>query len=354
MKDFIAQPAIIQKWNRLQRRSRKRWLVNGIMPYPSVIGMSGHPKTGKTFCAFGFAAHIASGTAYRGREVTKGPVVYVMAEGGEAAQDRKEAIRIDMFGGEDVDLPIYLITTPVDIINDHQALIQIIGQELGDVMPVAVFVDTLNATLFGSENNDEDMSGYMRGLHAIKAAFNCSVIVVHHLAKKESSGGRGHGSFLGALDTLLVIKETATGNFTLTVSMMKDGAKGAILSNRLKTVVIGQDDEGEDITSCVVVDPNPAGGEALSSKSRASQALAALVELVEEQGEQPPKGSAFPKGVKIATERAWRIACKAHKIGEPNSKDTAKTARRRACDALVKRGLVVRVGEYVYVAHDKE
>tara|TARA_R110000868_G_scaffold35458_5_gene127090 strand:- start:12 stop:1076 length:1065 start_codon:yes stop_codon:yes gene_type:complete len=354
MNEFIAQPANIQKWNRLQRRSNKRWLVNGLLPYPGVIGMSGHPKTGKTFCGLGLSAHIASGTAYRGREVTKGAVVYVMAEGGEAAQDRKEAIRIDMFGGEDVDLPIYLITTPVDINNDHQTVIQIIGQELGDVMPVAVFVDTLNATLFGSENNDEDMSGYMRGLHAIKAAFNCSVIVVHHLAKKESSGGRGHGSFLGALDTLLVIKETATGNFTLTVSMMKDGAKGAILTNRLKTVIIGQDDEGEDITSCVVVDPNPGGGVALTSKSRASQALAVLVELVEKQGKQPPKGLAFPKGTRVVTEQMWRVACKARKIGEPNSEDTAKTARLRARNALFKRGLVVRVDEYVYVAPDKE
>jgi hypothetical protein len=82
--------------------------------------------------------------------------------------------------------------------------------------------------------------------------------------------------------------------------------------------------------------------------------LAVLVELVETEGKLRSKSLGLHKKTRVVSESAWRTACKKKKIGEPNSPDSAKTALRRARDALVKRGLVMRVGDYVYVAPDKE
>lgn len=355
VENISPQPGALLKWNALARREPRQWLIERILPYPAVIGLSAHPKTGKSFIALGMSAHVAAGIPYRGRNVHQGAVVYIMAEGGEGAADRMEALRLDMFGGNDVDLPLFVSMSSVDLIHDCDGFIQLIRQELVDQVPVAIVVDTLNATLFGSENSDEDMSGYMRSLHAIKAAFGCSVLVIHHLAKKESSGARGHGALLGGLDALLVLKETSAQTLTLSVAMMRDGPKGEILTSRLKPVVIGQDEDGDDITSCVVVDTNPAGSSNLIGKKRASEALTCLEKLIEEQGGRPKK-LRLPKTVKAVPMKSWAIACKDKKIGESatTSKETAKKARGRARAALIKRRVVVEVGDYVYLADDAE
>lgn len=295
------------------------------------------------------SAHIASGSPYRGRTVLKGPVIYIMAEGGEALNDRKEAIRLEMFGDKEVDLPIFFMTSPVDIIHGGTEFIQSIKQELGSKTPVAVFVDTLNATLMGSENSDEDMSAYMRNLHSIKAAFDCAVIVIHHLAKKDSSGARGHGAFLGGLDALFVLKENAAQNLTLTVDMMRDGPKGAVFVSRLKEIVIGQDEEGEDNTSCVVVEVDAARRKTADIRPRAKESLACLEELIEREGRKLSKNPKLPAGVRVVPSVAWRAACELAKIGEPNSEDSAKKARQRARSTLIKRKLVIKVGDYVYI-----
>ena len=338
-----------QKWNSLSRHEPRRWLIDRLIPSSGVIGISGHPKTGKTFFALGMSAHIASGLPYRGRKVLKGPVAYIMAEGGESLGDRKEAIRSEMFGGREDDLPVFFMTSPVDIIQGSEEFIQSLRQELGDQVPVAVIVDTLNATLFGSENSDEDMSAYMRKLQSIKTAFNCAVIVIHHLAKKDSSGARGHGAFLGGLDALFNLKVNEAQNLILTVAMMRDGPKGAVLVSRLKEVMIGQDDEGEDITSCVVADVGSAGNKNAGIRPRARDSLACLEELIKRGGMKPPKNLELPKGVCVVTNDAWKKACKLKKIGEPNAGDSASKARGRARNVLIKQKLVIKVGDYVYI-----
>ena len=41
-------------------------------------------------------------------------------------------------------------------------------------------LDTLNKSLIGSESKDVDMSAYLRAAEAIRDAFGCVVIIVHH------------------------------------------------------------------------------------------------------------------------------------------------------------------------------
>jgi RecA-family ATPase len=58
---------------------------------------------------------------------------------------------------------------------------------------VAVVLDTLNRSLNGSENSDEDMGKYIKATAAIREAFNCAVLVVHHCGVNDSRP-RGHTS----------------------------------------------------------------------------------------------------------------------------------------------------------------
>jgi AAA domain len=66
----------------------------------------------------------------------------------------------------------------LDLIREHADLIAAI--QAAGIDPVMVNLDTLNRSLFGSENSDEDMGGYVRAADAIREAFNCAVPIVHH------------------------------------------------------------------------------------------------------------------------------------------------------------------------------
>ena len=123
---------------------------------------------------------------------------------------------------------------------------------LGKVNPVAVVLDTLNRSLRGSELNDEDMTAYIRAADAIREAFACAVIIVHHCGV-DGSRPRGHTSLTGAADAQLAVRRDAADNVTVTVEYAKDGPQGDNVVSHLEVVDVGLDEDGEPITSCVIV-----------------------------------------------------------------------------------------------------
>ena len=86
----------------------------------------------------------------------------------------------------------------------------------------------------------------------IRAAFGCLVVIVHHCGIA-GSRPRGHTSLSGADDAQIAIERNEDGSITATVEHMKDGRAGAAMASRLERVELGTDDDGDPITSCVVV-----------------------------------------------------------------------------------------------------
>jgi AAA domain len=138
----------------------------------------------------------------------------------------------------------------MDLVKEHGDLIAAI-RNIGQV-PVAVVLDTLNRSLNGSESSDEDMSAYVRATDAIREAFDCSVLVVHHCGINDSRP-RGHTSLTGAADAQLSVKRDYAGNILVTVEFMKDGESGDTIVSKLESIEIGIDEDGEPISSCIVV-----------------------------------------------------------------------------------------------------
>jgi hypothetical protein len=119
--------------------------------------------------------------------------------------------------------------------------------------PVAVVIDTLNRSLAGSESSDEDMAAYIKAADAVREAFGCAVIIVHHCGV-DNSRPRGHTSLTGAADAQIAVsRDEATNDVAATLEWLKDGAEGDVITGRLRTVDLGLDAEGEPITSCVIV-----------------------------------------------------------------------------------------------------
>src|SRR5262245_44738889 len=132
--------------------------------------------------------------------------------------------------------------TRLDLVRDHTGLIASIqGQS---ETPVLVLLDTLNRSLRGSESSDEDMTAYVRAADAIREAFECAVLIVHHCGV-DANRPRGHTSLTGTADAQLAVKRDAANNVIVTVEHMKDGAEGAIVVSRLERVEIGTDEDGD-------------------------------------------------------------------------------------------------------------
>jgi AAA domain len=138
------------------------YCVKGVLPSSGLAIFWGAPKCGKSFFVFDLLMHVALGWEYRGHRVRQGPVVYVCLEGARAFRKRREAFRLAKLNGENP--PFFFIVNSLSLAADRQKLINDIRRQAGKDVPTVVCIDTLNRSLAGSENSDEDMSAYIKAL----------------------------------------------------------------------------------------------------------------------------------------------------------------------------------------------
>jgi hypothetical protein len=137
-----------------------------------------------------------------------------------------------------------------NLITEHKLLIHELEAQLGEERPAAVVLDTLNKSMFGSESKDLDMSAYVRAAEAIRDAFKCVVIIVHHCGLDETRP-RGHTSLPGAVDAQLAVVRNSD-IVTVTVEMMRDGPEDTVVSSMVEVIEVGADENGKVLTSLIV------------------------------------------------------------------------------------------------------
>jgi hypothetical protein len=229
------------------------YLIDELIPAKGIVVAWGPPKCMKSFIMLDAMLHVAMGWEFHDRAVQRGPVVYCAFEGGHGFTKRIEAQRRHYNMDPEIRTPMPIMPGMANLINDHKLLTKEIGQQVMEefgTTPIAVVLDTLNRSLQGSESKDTDMANYIRAAEAIREAFQCVVIIVHHCGYDDSRM-RGHSSLPGAVDASLAI--TREGDVaTMAVEYMRDGAEGTEVVVRSKQVVVGQDANGRDLTSLVV------------------------------------------------------------------------------------------------------
>ena len=316
------------------------YLVRGIIPREGLIVIWGPPKCGKSFWTFDLVAQVAGGRPYRGRRVNQGAVVYVACEGERGLRARVEAFRRRYLAEGEPPPDVYLIATRLDLVADHKLIIGDIRAQLADVVPVAIVIDTLNRSIAGSESHDEDMGAYIKAADAVRETFRCAVMIVHHCGIDDGRP-RGHTSLTGAADAQIAIKRHSNGTIVATVEWLKDGAEGAQICSRLEIVDLGQDDDGEPMTSCVIV---PADNETATASSwRALKGMAKvayenLIDCVARYGEPAPVSDHIPRGVQGVTKACWREHLE--KAGIINAKGSPREQLRRLVVTLKAKGVL--------------
>ena len=227
-----------------------KWLVKNVIPQDAMGMLFGASGTFKSFIAIDLALSVLHGQEWTKRKTAKGAVYYVAAEGGAGVSRRVDA----WHRGVDVPENLYYCRTPLLLSSKEE-----IGALRASIaalpeIPVLIIIDTLSQTFAGDENSSSDIATYLRMLNSeLRAAFNCTVLVIHHTGHSATERPRGSSAITANVDFLLgCYRSDPEGmNARVDVTKQKDGdlVKGMYFD--LDRHVLGQDDEGDEISSLV-------------------------------------------------------------------------------------------------------
>jgi hypothetical protein len=337
-------------FNELRTSSAPAYLIKGLIPRVGLTVVWGPPKSGKSFIVFDAMMHVALGWEYRGRKVQQGPVVYCAFEGASGFGQRTEAFRRQHVLDDEQRVPFYLIPSRMDFVKEHSLLVKAIKSELGEAKPAAVVLDTLNRSLAGSESSDEDMAAYVKAADAVREAFDCVVVVVHHCGI-DATRPRGHTSLTGAVDAQSVVKRDAANNVILTVEWMKDGPEGDKIVSKLQCVEVGSDEDGDPITSCAVVEAEGHHSDtrsAAQATGAAKLALDLLHKTLADAGEKAPVSNHVPPDNRVVSLKLWRSYCYEGAISPADTPEARQKAFVRASQKLQALNLIGIWGDWVW------
>ena len=124
------------------------------------------------------------------------------------------------------------------------------------VKPALIVFDTLARCFVGEENSSVDSSHYIDSIDALKKAFKCCVVSVHHTGKDTTRGGRGSSVFKGAWDYEheLSLNKDNSDIKVLKTTKAKDSKPALDKCFALESVNTGWfDDDDIQVTSAVMI-----------------------------------------------------------------------------------------------------
>ena len=232
------------------KRDKSSWFIKGILPRANFGVFYGSSGSGKSFLVFDMLAGLAQGNNWCGHKTAKARVLWIAAEGQEDM--RKRVFGFCQHRGIDPALfEMKFIANAPNLlkVEDVKDLIrQIKKAGAFDV----IIIDTLAQVMpGGDENSGEDMGKVMGHCKEITRLTGAMVAPIHHSGKDASRGARGWSGLRAACDfEYEVIREGE--DRAVTITKMKGGADGGSFGFCLDTIIVGQDNDGDDETTCVV------------------------------------------------------------------------------------------------------
>lgn len=356
------------------------WLIKGLLTRGERSMCAGESQAGKSFFTLDLALAIARGVEFFGLRTLHGGVIYQAGEGGRGIKKRLRAYR--QFHGieRDAKLPFVLLPSPVDLYaGDDQTLLLIEEIEhWSRTFPVPlelVVIDTLSAATPGAnENTSEDMSVVLARCARIAEQCRCHVMLVHHM-NAAGAKPRGHTSIFANLDNVITVKKIEANSDLdgrqvreATVTKQKDGEDGKSIRFVLRREVIGQDSDGEDVTSCVVVPPNrgrmaevdlTTTDPAIKLTPQCESFLRAIHKALDEHGEVAPASLELPASVKVVRGDKVRsifelMTFEGDDETDPDKKAAKiRQAMKRHGEWLMSRQIIGRQSPYIWLTGKK-
>jgi hypothetical protein len=238
------------------------WRISGVFPEQGLVSVYGPSGSGKSFIVLDMAAAIAEGRRWFGWRVKSARVVYVCLEGEAGFKTR--ILAWEKHHNRPLPHAFHAVLQPFRLMNsldvrDLAEAVSILGPG------VVVFIDTLNrAAPEADENSSKDAGIILAGAKELQSLISGLVVLISHTGKDPTKGLRGHSSLLAAMDATIEIARDGERR-SARLAKSKDGKDGAKHEFRLEVLNLGHDEDGEAITSCVVV---PQFGDSLGKNER--------------------------------------------------------------------------------------
>lgn len=236
------------------KRPPIQWVVKGVLPRAPLGMVYGPSGSGKTFWVTDLLWHVARGKWWRGRRTKQARCAIVVAEGAGGYRNRIVASLMTEDGVTGYDPPKDLLFT-TDVPNMFEGgdpkLLAAQIQAAGGVDIICI--DTMAATTPGANENDaKDANLIVQRCMWLHRATGAMVLLIHHTGKDVARGARGSSAFKGPLDFEIQIVRNIGHVRTATITKMKDGEDGESFHFSLRKIDIGEDEDGDNVTSCVV------------------------------------------------------------------------------------------------------
>src|SRR5262249_47532106 len=140
----------------------------------------------------------------------------------------------------------------------------------------------------------------------------------------------------------IAVDRDGADNVVATVEHMKDGEAGLNLMSRLESVEVGVDDNGNPITSCVVVPVEcEACAKAPNVTGATKIALDLLIRALDDTGEKPVASNHIPPQVgRTCRATTWRSYCYQGTLTDSDNPDAKQKAFVRASNKLQALGVI--------------
>jgi hypothetical protein len=305
------------------------WLIKGIITRGEVCMLAGPSGSGKSFAAIDAAMAVARGVPWFGRKTLHGGVIYQAGESARGVRRKRlPAYRKHHGVSPEQDVPFVLLQKPIDLYasdEDATALMAEIEHWRGELSQglELLVVDTFSAAIPGAdENQAKDITPVLQRCQRIATKCQISVLLVHHM----NAGGekvRGSTAIQANLDSVLLCTKTdrvhSNGRKVREITMKKAKDENDEMSPFrfvLPSVVIGTDEDGDPVTSCVVISTAAYGAEQAEEKPTGFKVndterewLQAFDQAIERIGVMPPAGVEVGSNVHlvVATEEVKRV-----------------------------------------------
>lgn len=228
---------------------RCNYLVKGVLDRGVDAMLFGHWSVGKTFVVLDMCAAIASGTPWFGHRTRTGKVLYLGYEGVVGMEKRMIALRTKYPALSDYATAFAWAPLRAPLLLENGALV---GEYLTTFAaryggpPDLVVVDPV-AQAIGGDDSDSDLVGRLNTLiSTMIQKQGCTVLRVHHVGHADKSRARGSSKLPAAVDTEIRVSDSE-----ITLTKQRDSGKSKFYF-ALRPLVLGTDEEGDQVTSCLV------------------------------------------------------------------------------------------------------
>ena len=337
---------------------RRKWLIKGLLGHNELSIIHAPSGGGKSFFALDLAAHVASGLDWFDHVTRPGPVLYVAAEGAAGFRNRRKAW---LKAHEDIARPpLVTLERGLDLLapaGDGLEVVQEAVNEIKDATgePVGLIVlDTLSRMMPGGVDSEpRDVKAFLENAERLRADTGAHILIIHHSGKDTDRGMRGSSMLRDYADTVIEIKGGEDdGPLRAIVQKQKDGEDGRQYRFNLLQSTVGEDEDGDKVSTCVLDPIGASAGNEAGKRPRLSDrnefARRCLADLLAGDGVTDVTVRKTGRVTRCVTVETWKAALRDSLAMENDA--AFRQAWARIKDKLLKSLYIGIEGEWVWLA----